>query len=454
MVSTFVKRAAVSALFAAAFPMSIAAAADLGGNCCADLEERIAELEATAARKGNRKVSLQITGFVAKQIAFFDDGLEQNVHITDTGSISIGSHVRFQGEAQILPGWAAGYSLNLEAVTSDSLLVNQNTDNNVGSALAGGGRQIAVENSYWYIRSDQLGKLSVGKQSSAADNQAILPDASGSLIQANYVLYDTNNFFLRNQNGSLSGVVYGQLANCQALNGAGGAAADCDGIPANVVRYDSPVFAGFSASFSWGEDDVWAVSGRYTGEFSGFKFNGAVAYFESSDESIGNAGAQANGGLDVAGIQFGGYLEHLATGLWVYGAYGRDFNDVTSAARGAGRTSPEGDNWYIKGGIRESWTALGHTVLYGEYGQNNDRFTSQLYDAGVDTTNLRQWGVGLVQELDSAAMSLWVAWRHIEADDIACTDRAAGSCTAAGLINGVSRFDNLDIVKAGALINF
>ena len=31
-------------------------AADLGGNCCADLEERVAELEATTARKGNRKV--------------------------------------------------------------------------------------------------------------------------------------------------------------------------------------------------------------------------------------------------------------------------------------------------------------------------------------------------------------------------------------------------------------
>jgi hypothetical protein len=31
-----------------------AVAADLGGNCCADLEERIAELEATTARKGNR----------------------------------------------------------------------------------------------------------------------------------------------------------------------------------------------------------------------------------------------------------------------------------------------------------------------------------------------------------------------------------------------------------------
>ena len=43
-----------------------AKAADLGGNCCADLEERIAELEATTARKGNRKVTLTISGEVSK----------------------------------------------------------------------------------------------------------------------------------------------------------------------------------------------------------------------------------------------------------------------------------------------------------------------------------------------------------------------------------------------------
>lgn len=41
-----------------------ATAADFGGNCCADLEERVAELEATTARKGNRKVSLTIYGQV------------------------------------------------------------------------------------------------------------------------------------------------------------------------------------------------------------------------------------------------------------------------------------------------------------------------------------------------------------------------------------------------------
>ena len=49
-----------------------AQAADLGGNCCADLEERVAELEATTARKGNRKVSLTVYGQVNKAIVWHD----------------------------------------------------------------------------------------------------------------------------------------------------------------------------------------------------------------------------------------------------------------------------------------------------------------------------------------------------------------------------------------------
>ena len=47
-------------------------AADLGGDCCADLEERVAELEATTARKGNRKVSLEIYGQVNQGVLWWD----------------------------------------------------------------------------------------------------------------------------------------------------------------------------------------------------------------------------------------------------------------------------------------------------------------------------------------------------------------------------------------------
>ena len=107
--------------------------------------------------------------------------------------------------------------LNLEPIQNDSLLVDQGHDNGVsGSAMAlvaNGGSLgaglgfnnsgVAVESSYWFVKSDQLGKVSVGKQSSAADNQAILPDGSGTLVVANYVMFDVNNFGIRNKNRKL-----------------------------------------------------------------------------------------------------------------------------------------------------------------------------------------------------------------------------------------------------------
>ncbi len=49
---------------------------------------------------------------------------------------------------------------------------------------------LQVENSYWFIQSDQLGKLSVGKQSLAADNAALGTDFSGTLFPANGVTFD------------------------------------------------------------------------------------------------------------------------------------------------------------------------------------------------------------------------------------------------------------------------
>ena len=143
-----------------------ASAADLGGNCCADLEERIAELEATTARKGNRKVSLTVSGWVNQQITFWDDGQESNVYIHDLGT-TLGSHVRFTGQATISPGWSAGYVLHLEAISSDGLTISQNTDNGP-AAYVGVASGVQTLQSYWFVKSESLGKVSVGLQSQAS----------------------------------------------------------------------------------------------------------------------------------------------------------------------------------------------------------------------------------------------------------------------------------------------
>src|SRR5262245_51377250 len=85
-----------------------AQAADLGGNCCADLEERVAELEATTARKGNRKVSLTVYGHVNQAVMFWDDGFEDNAYVVTNDNAR--TRFGFKGDAKIADDWKAGFN--------------------------------------------------------------------------------------------------------------------------------------------------------------------------------------------------------------------------------------------------------------------------------------------------------------------------------------------------------
>ena len=98
---------ALAGLVAGGLSITSATAADLGGNCCADLEERVAELEATTVRKGNRKVSVTLSGFVGHNVMYWDDGHSSNTYIGDGGNY--GSRFRFVGKAKINANVSAGF---------------------------------------------------------------------------------------------------------------------------------------------------------------------------------------------------------------------------------------------------------------------------------------------------------------------------------------------------------
>ena len=322
-------------------------------NCCADLEERIAELEATTARKGNRKVSLTVSGWVAEQVLWWDDGAARGTYVGGIGT-TLATHVTFTGQATIMPGWYAGYVLTLEADDHDPLLNNQfNGHAQASGSLANAGLvglgvfpTVSTLQSFWFIKSDHLGKVSVGQQSSAGDNAAILVDGSGSLVPSNWVMFDNGSFFIRAKGGALTGVTWGGLGRCalsgQAIGG------DCEAIPTNVVRYDSPVFAGFSVSADWGQGSgpnfnapfpvtgndggYWDVYARYAGEWNGIKLAATSGWSQDNSAwTLQTAPAPLPVGpgqntSDREGYwQSGIYIEHVATGLFVYGAYGREF---------------------------------------------------------------------------------------------------------------------------------
>ncbi len=209
-----------------------------------------------------------------------------------------------------------------------------------------------VQMSYWFIQSKDLGKVSVGKQANAAKSAAMFTDQSGTQVIDNYTfLAGFPQFGLRDSTtGALSNVTWGNLAFCytQALPLGG----DCNGIVMNAVRYDSPVVAGFTASASWGEDDVWEAALRYSGELSGFKVAFGAGYTEITDESTSGPAVALS--KFASNFQAGGYVQHLSTGLFVHAAYG--FEDNHSMLLNNGHRALDGEHWYVKAGIRQKWT--------------------------------------------------------------------------------------------------
>src|SRR6185295_11481553 len=81
--------------------------------CCDDLEERLAELEATSVRSGFSKLSFRLYGQVNRALLLWKDGFDSSDHVVDNHTSS--SRFGFVGQATIKPGLTAGYRLEIEA---------------------------------------------------------------------------------------------------------------------------------------------------------------------------------------------------------------------------------------------------------------------------------------------------------------------------------------------------
>ena len=405
MIGGLIKSNRVAALagagfIASALAVSPAQAADLGGDCCADLEERVATLEATTARKGNRKVSLTISGWVNTGILIWDDGHDSDAYVVSDNGATLGSRFTFAGNAKINSKWSAGYNITIEAQQDDPFIggvlnpggaangvgVNQNSDDNVN---------FGILYSYMWIKNEELGTLSIGKQSQATDNVSIV-DLSGTLFNTNNVLFRGNFFDVRTNAGGFSGVPWAAAVGCAGIG------TDCHGEPLNVVRYDTPTISGFTLSASWGEDDFWDVALRYAGEFGEFKVAAAIGYSEwdGGDNHLDLSGAQETELLEV-----GGSIMHTPTGIFVAATYS------TYEANTGAVVNADSDAWYVKAGIKQKWNSLGATAIYGEYANyaNGENAIDPL-----DLSDVDRYGIGLHQWIDAASMQVYANWTHLE----------------------------------------
>ncbi|HEY8193512.1 MAG TPA: porin [Hyphomicrobium sp.] len=450
-------RMALLTAFGLAISFTPVSAADLGGDCCADLEERVAELEATTARKGNRKVSLTISGWVNEAVFAWDDGVERNAYV-GTNSLEQ-SRFRFVGEAQISPGYSAGYTLEIGTQGHASNKFDQTTD------ASSGDNMLTVRKSNWWLKSKDYGKVTVGLEGTAtyhllddADiaNTRNVSDAQAAAVAlGSFGLRNNGNFLGSSSNSSIglrwSDVLRGVDNNTDGQNGR-----------RNIVRYDSPEIAGFVVTASWGEDDMWGVSTTYKNKWGDFLVIAKAGYEQNSDEGTSQCSSTPSALTIPSGPAHqncawwgaAGSIMHAPTGLYVYGGWGEN-HDYSEAQVTQGGFSPDADDqlWFIQGGIEQKWIPLGKTTIFGEYRQDNggsnlakgfaagggaagDLKTEYIHDSQINN-----FAAGIVQNIEPAAMDLYVVYRHADGD----VTNASGDTAS---------LDAFDMVIMGAMMKF
>jgi len=464
--------AAAAGLFAGGLAISPAQAADLGGDCCADLEERVAELEATTVRKGNRVVSVQLYGQVNQALMVWDDGVDSDAYIVDNDFSS--SRFGLRGSGMMKPGWTAGYRVEFEFQSAASNAVTQDDDDD-------GNGDPSLRRAAWYVESQQFGRVTMGQTSGATDDLTLINLGGGMNDPENYF---ASSFSLRTPGGgtvaSTSSAVtdsdlvadvsqttpadsgsdtdndFDTVDIVTAVTGTssttpltwGQLAPGLDTARGNFVRYDTPSLYGFILSAAWGEDDRWDAALRFSKEWNSIRIAGGIGYHWDGDDN--------DDGADIE--EFKGSISVMHTPSGIYGTFAAGQRDSESFSvsydADAGTTATITDTvgsdltvdtdlsddldasttvrpddamfYYGQLGITKNWTGFGATTFYGEYGQYED-FGAQVgfvtaLSAGGDVDDLltgsevTRWGFGAVQKFDSSALELYALFTYYEAD--------------------------------------
>ncbi|ADP72697.1 hypothetical protein Rvan_3517 [Rhodomicrobium vannielii ATCC 17100] len=371
------------------FATTSAKAADLGAD---DLEARVAELEATTVRKGNRKVSLELSGQVNRALVAWDDGKDSDAYVVDNEQSS--TRFRMKGTGTISSDLKAGFLIELGVNDSNSANVTQANDD-----LATEDTTVKIRQANAFFESKTFGRVTLGQGSSATDDLGII-NLSGSLSDASQYF---NNVYTVRGGGN---VTWGTIVNGSNF---------FDSSRGDFVRYDTPALYGFILSAAWGENDVWDIALRFQKEVSDFRVAAGVGYYyngEHKDNTDPRAAVASTVKFDKV---FGSAsILHVPTGLFVNGAassitkYNTSLGDVDSQA------------WFVQGGITKRFLDYGATTVYGEYGNYDDAGVGSEYVANsgdyITASDVTRFGFGATQAFDGAGLEVYAQYHHYEAD--------------------------------------
>jgi predicted porin len=471
---------AIAALFcvmgASFFAQKPARAADLGGDCCANLEDRVAELEATTVRKGNKKVTVTLYGKMNWATEWWNDGKEQGQYTVNNDNES--NRFGLLGSAKINGDWSAGYRFEAEMREALSSRVNQFDDNANDS-----NGTLKVRWSSMYINSKTWGEVRWGLTATPKYDitkyglESITSDKSDSPVTDG--LSDTmvsdfrmnDGFRLRpkgpsalNNSNGLSKITWSNIARCFGSSDQ----FNCS-TRRNGVNYISPTWEGFSFQVGEFEDRDWGAALRYHKVWNDtWDVAAGAAYEQLRDERLQVAGGGLAGfSRDFEEEAGSAAIKHKPTGLFAEGIWSTSAsNDTNAIGAFDGKEPPLMTAWVAQGGIQRKlpWFGLdrlGDTSFWGGFEDVHNGFaqgssavsgTTPLFSAPAGSgtqnsalgavradgtisgtafsgildptqryqvvgTDVPMWFLALDQDVASAAMHLYLVYQHFSAPE-------------------------------------
>lgn len=440
---------------------SPAAGSPYDAQCCADLERRIADLEEQAARRGNKTVSVTVTGLVNNAILAWDDGAESNAYVVTNDNQR--SRFSFVGRASITPQLEAGYALDIGLRAANSKLVTQLND---GDLIAPG---FNLRSSVWYLRHKQYGAIFVGSTFAASDRIANSNVTQTSAFDQYSAPENAGlGMFLRSSD---NGLMTHSLLNWRRIIGAGGDQPGESQRGFNQIKYVSPTWNGLTFASDWVFTDFWDVALRYREQIAGFDVAAGIGYLQltpnSHTRSVCPSTFITNIADSTACQQLRGSIsiKHMDTGLFANIGANHTFDGIAAKTNRYANSGINSGQSFLaaQAGIERQLTPLGNTTLYGSYytfdggaasvlpvGPGDPLNPTGTGTWGVWHSSVEMWGGGLAQGIDDADMILYLTYRHVSGD-LTLRELQAGAATGA---IARSPIDSLQLFLSGAVIKF
>lgn len=310
---------------------------------------------------GEDRIKLAISGQINRALSIANDGASTKYYNVDNSASN--SRIRFVGTGVITEDLTAGTQIEVAIGPNQSSKVSQDNED---SGDFFDERKVEA-----WLDSKSLGRLTIGKGSTASDNTSE-QDLSGTEVVAYASVADIAGGlqFRDKDDKNLTGTTISQAFN------------DFDGLGRqNRIQYDTPRFYGLGLGTSASADQKYDVALTWGGQGQGLRVVSAVAAAQPNDDHIDY---QVNGSVSAL---------HLDTGLNLTASAG-----MKQADRGG---NP--NNIFVKAGWLANLLKFGKTAFSADYTRSKNLPTRNDYGYSL--------GLAAVQNIEDFGAQLYAQFR-------------------------------------------